>query len=109
MTNELPKVIADYIAAANSSDVEDVVACFSDTAIVHDEGRERRGRDAIRAWTQETDRKYHPKTEVLDVVTVAADTVLVTGRVSGTFPGSPLDLRYAFTLEGDRIARLQIG
>ena len=85
------------------------MACFSDTAIVHDEGRERRGRDAIRAWTQETDRKYHPKTEVLDVVTVAADTVLVTGRVSGTFPGSPVDLRYAFTLEGDKIARLQIG
>ena len=33
---------------------------------------------------------------------------VVTGRVSGNFPGSPVDLRYVFTLEDGKIARLEI-
>jgi hypothetical protein len=32
----------------------------------------------------------------------------LTGRVSGDFPGSPIDLRYVFTLTGGRIERLEI-
>ena len=28
--------------------------------------------------------------------------------VSGTFPGSPVDLRYVFTLAGDKVSRLEI-
>jgi len=28
--------------------------------------------------------------------------------VTGDFPGSPVDLRYRFTVEGDKIARLEI-
>jgi hypothetical protein len=31
-----------------------------------------------------------------------------TGRGTGDFPGSPVDLQYRFTLEGDKIARLEI-
>jgi hypothetical protein len=30
------------------------------------------------------------------------------GRVSGNFPGSPVELRYVFTLDGEKIARLEI-
>jgi hypothetical protein len=33
---------------------------------------------------------------------------VVTAHVAGDFPGSPIDLRYAFVLAGDRIARLEI-
>jgi len=33
----------------------------------------------------------------------------VTGRVTGDFPGSPVDFQYRFTLDGDKIARLEIG
>lgn len=29
-------------------------------------------------------------------------------RVSGDFPGSPIDLRYVFTLTGGKIERLEI-
>jgi hypothetical protein len=36
------------------------------------------------------------------------DQTTVTGRVTGDFPGSPVDLQYRFTLEGDKIARLEI-
>ncbi|PYM74471.1 MAG: hypothetical protein DME10_06420 [Candidatus Rokuibacteriota bacterium] len=37
-----------------------------------------------------------------------AGKTIVTGRVSGNFPNSPVELRYAFTLAGGKIARLEI-
>jgi hypothetical protein len=45
---------------------------------------------------------------VTDVAEADGKTV-VTGLVSGTFPGSPVRLRFHFTIEGDKIARLEIG
>jgi ketosteroid isomerase-like protein len=37
---ELPKAIAAYIAASNAYDADACAACFTDDAIVRDEGRE---------------------------------------------------------------------
>ena len=36
------------------------------------------------------------------------DKTIVTADVSGSFPGSPVQLRYNFTLKGDKIAALLI-
>ena len=33
---------------------------------------------------------------------------IVTSRLVGNVPGSPVDLRYFFKLEGDKIASLEI-
>lgn len=33
---------------------------------------------------------------------------MVTSRLTGNFPGSPVDLRYLFRLERGKIAQLQI-
>jgi len=46
-------------------------------------------------------------TACFDVAETNGRTI-VTGRVSGDFPGSPIELRYAFALDGDEIARLEI-
>jgi hypothetical protein len=34
--------------------------------------------------------------------------IVVTSHLVGNFPGSPVDLRYFFKLEGDKIASLKI-
>ena len=107
MAAKLPEPIAAYLEAANSQDIEAVAACFGDDSVVRDEGRERRGIDAIREWAEEVSQKYQPTTQVIDSVEDTGRTV-VTARVSGGFPGSPVDLRYAFTLDGPKIARLEI-
>jgi hypothetical protein len=104
----LAQPIADYIAAANAQDSDAVAACFSNSAVVHDEKRERRGIAAIREWAVEVSEKYCPTVEVLGVAEREGRTI-VTGRISGNFPGSPVELRYAFTVTGGRIARLEIG
>ena len=104
---KLAQPVADYIAAANAHDIDAVAACFSRTATVHDEKRERRGITAIREWAVEVSEKYRPTVEVLGVAERDGRTV-VTARVSGNFSGSPVELRYAFTVTGGKIDRLEI-
>jgi hypothetical protein len=76
-------------------------------AVVIDEHRKHRGRDAIARWKAEATAKYHYTSEPLTVDVSGAD-VVVTARLTGDFPGSPVKLRYCFALEGDEIARLEI-
>jgi hypothetical protein len=52
--------------------------------------------------------KYHPRFEVEDVVTEGAEAAIVMGLVSGTFPGSPVRLSYAFRLSRRTITHLEI-
>jgi hypothetical protein len=107
MSISLPPSIAAYIAGSNAHDPDACAACFSAAAVVIDEKRERRGNADIRAWKDEVTKKYQPVLEVLKSVTADGRTI-VTGHVSGNFPGSPVELSYAFTLKGDKIARLEI-
>jgi hypothetical protein len=101
---KLPGPIEAYFAAANAHDADAAAACFTRDAVVRDEGRDR---TAIRDWSEEVSRNYKPTVSVLGIAQAGGKTI-VTGRVSGNFPGSPIELRHIFTLEGDRIARLEI-
>ncbi|HTJ78010.1 MAG TPA: nuclear transport factor 2 family protein [Rariglobus sp.] len=103
----LPEAVAAYWTAANAGANEAALACFSPDAVVHDEGKDLRGPDAIRTWIDETTRKYHPLVEPLRIEEKDGRH-LVTARVSGDFPGSPVELDYAFTLKHQKITRLEI-
>jgi hypothetical protein len=102
----LPPPIAAYFAA-DTSDANVVARCFTERAVVIDERREHQGRPAITRWRAEASAKYHYTSEPL-AVDVSGPDVTVTARVTGDFPGSPVDLRYRFTLDRATIARLEI-
>ena len=102
----LPAPIAAYFAA-DAAGAEAVARCFTDGAIVIDERQEHRGQAAIAAWKADASAKFRYSVEPLGVE-AAGDETTVTGRVTGDFPGSPVDLHYRFVLEGDRISRLEI-
>jgi len=55
-------------------------------------------------WIEETIRKYDFTVEVTGTRDEDGKTV-VTGRVAGTFPGSPVNVTYEFTLDRQRIVR----
>jgi hypothetical protein len=101
----LPVPIAAYFAA-DTSDANAVARCFNESAVVIDERREHRGRPAITRWRAAT-ANYHYTSEPL-AVDVSGPEATVTARVTGDFPGSPVELQYRFTLEGALIARLEI-
>lgn len=102
----LPQPIAAYFAA-DSAERASVAACFSETAIVKDEGKIHAGRAAIHRWKTEASSQYAYVSEPF-AMAQDEDRMIVTSRVTGNFPGSPVDLRYAFTVDGDKIARLEI-
>jgi hypothetical protein len=106
-TTKLVGPVASYIAAANAHDIEAMMATFNEEAVVRDEGKDRQGITAIRQWAVEVSKKYHATVQALDVAQTEGRTIL-SGRVSGDFPGSPIDLRYVFTLAGGKIECLEI-
>lgn len=107
MAIDLPKAIADYFAAGATKDAERVMLCFTETAVVTDEGEAHSGREAIQAWKASSSTKY---SYTVEPISIAADgnRIAVIGHLEGDFPGSPVDLRYVFSLEGDKIAALEI-
>jgi uncharacterized protein (TIGR02246 family) len=107
MSERLPSPLAAYYEAKNRHDIDAMLAPFAEDAVVKDEGQEHHGRAAIRAWIEHTTRKYRVTIDIKQIETVD-DRLLVSGLVAGDFPGSPAMLRYAFTLSGSRIARLEI-
>jgi len=107
MPTILPRPLVAYFAAVNIHDIDAMLAPFAEAAIVKDEGEVRHGLAAIREWMEETTRKYRVTIAVTNVSETTGNAT-VTGCVSGNFSGSPIELRYAFTLDGERIAYLEI-
>ena len=102
----LPEPIAAYFAA-DRRDSEAVARCFTNEAVVTDEGRTHTGLAAIKAWRAAASAQYSYVAEPLALEKTDRRYV-VTSRVTGDFPGSPVDLRFIFALERGRIASLEI-
>ena len=107
MSLELPKPIAVFFAAQSGHDTGTLAECFADGAIVQDEGRTIEGLTAIQQWKTETKKKYQHTIEPLASAEKDGKTV-VTCRVTGAFPGSPIDLEFVFSMEAGKIASLEI-
>jgi len=102
----LPEPIAAYFAA-DRGDGEAVSRCFTENAVVKDEGHTHKGRAAIKQWKTDASKKYEYTCEPFACEEKDGKTV-VTSHLVGNFPGSPVDLRYFFKLEEDKIASLEI-
>ena len=107
MSIHLPAPISRYFAADEQREAEAISRCFTVDAIVKDEGNTHAGLLAILQWKAEASTKYSYTAEPFAIADEGGRTI-VTSRLVGNFPGSPVDLRYLFQLEGDKIAELEI-
>ena len=103
----MPAVVSDYFNAENNHDSDAVARCFADDGLVQDDGHAHTGHAAIRAWKEAGSAQYSAVIRPASADTQGARCD-VTCRVSGNFPGSPLDMRFAFTLAGSHIQTLEI-
>jgi hypothetical protein len=104
---ELPKLVAQFVETQNTYDSSNYVACFTDTAIVHDEGRTHTGKEEIREWIEEANEKYRSVMNPLQYEESGPNGIL-TAEVSGTFPGSPIVLKFHLGLKGGLINSLKV-
>ena len=107
-TTPIASVIDSYFRASNANDIDGLAACFLPDATVADEKQTHGGTAGIKAWAINVRKKYEFTTEVVGAKESSSATI-VTAKVSGTFPGSPVNLDFTFNLVKDRIASLHIG
>ena len=107
MDLQLPRPIETYLRAENAGDVEALSECFTPYATVRDEGHLYEGLSAIKNWKTQTKKKYNHTVTPLEISTSKGIATL-KARLSGTFPGSPVTVKFHFELVDDQIASLQI-
>ena len=103
----VPAIVAEYLDAERANDANRLSSCFSEHGVVHDEGRERRGHDAIRQWKEEADAKYRYVSEPI-AASIHEDSVTVRSKLTGDFPGSPVEVNQVFKLAADKIVSLEV-
>ena len=107
MSIKLPVPVAVFFAAESQNDAEALSQAFAEDGVVLDEGHVIQGFAAIRHWLAETRKKYEHTVEPLSSATIDDETI-VTCRLSGSFPGSPIKVRFIFKLDGNAITSLEI-
>ena len=108
MSLNLPEPIAIFISSENAHDADAAAACFAPDAAVVDESQTINGLEAITEWRRETAKKYQHTVEPLSMSERDGKTVVVC-KLSGNFPGSPINLNFTFELRDGKIASLKIG
>jgi hypothetical protein len=103
-----PDVIVRYFKAQSERDFDTLVGLFLKDGVVIDEGKTWSGADGIRQWREQAASVYQYTTELLSVNPVDEGEYTAKARLEGNFPGGRVELDYRFTLDGDRIRRLEI-
>ena len=103
----LPKVIEGLVAAQNNFDSVAYAECFSETAVVFDEGKTHKGRKEIEEWIDEANKKYRAVMKPVAFEEKEKESLL-KAKVSGDFPGSPIVMTYHLKIDDKLIQSLKI-
>jgi len=103
----LPKVVADLIKAQNEFDAVAYANLFSETAVVFDEGKTHNGRPEIERWIDHSNKNYKSVMKPLEYTENGIRSIL-TAACSGTFPGSPITLKFHFDIVDGQIQNLKV-
>jgi hypothetical protein len=100
----LPEVITELINAQEQFDSKAYANCFSETAIVVDEGKTYQGRAEIEEWIKMANDEYQTK---MKPISYSEDIQTLKAEISGRFEGSPLILHYYFDIADGLIRSLE--
>jgi hypothetical protein len=103
---KLEPAIATYFSSSNARDRAAFASSFAPDAVVLDEGAQVQGTEAVLGWFGRTVEAYDFHVEPKEAFG-QGDRQIVKTVVSGSFPGSPIDLVYVFDLRDGLIARLE--
>lgn len=107
MSLQLPDVVETYFDISNGGDLSQLANCFCTDATVFDENKTHDGLPAIAAWQHEVRQAFSFEVEPLQAVRGEGKLTVIT-RLTGNFPGSPVQLNQVFRLENGRILSLEI-
>lgn len=102
---KLPNIITELVKAQNEFESYAYADCFTDTAAVFDEGKTHNGKAEIQNWITAANSEYKTVMTPLDY---NEKQHILSAEISGTFPGSPVVLKYHFELNDGLIESLKI-
>jgi hypothetical protein len=107
MPIDLPKPIADFVAANARRDLDGMVRPFTPDAVILDNGKRFDRQASMRAMFEH---EVVPVKAIFtpEIIRHEAGRVVVEGPAHGEFPGSPLRFTYSFMLENNAIKALEI-
>jgi hypothetical protein len=108
MTVSLPAAVQAVFDATNAGDTAAFLDAFTADGVVDDWGREFRGREAIKSWSDGENIGVHAvltPTSVTASAASAADYVVTADVAGGGFNGPS---HFTFRVDGERVARMTI-
>jgi hypothetical protein len=103
----IPEVVSDLVVAQNNFDSVAYANCFSETAVVFDEGKTHNGRKEIEHWIADANKKYRATMKLVSFEERETESLL-KAEVSGNFDGSPIVMRYHLEIADELIQSLKI-
>lgn len=105
----LPKVVSNLVKAQNDFDSTAYADCFSETAVVFDEGKTHTGRKEIEHWIDDANKRYKAVMNPVGFEEKEKENEsLLKAEVSGDFPGSPIVMTYHLQIADELIQSLKI-
>lgn len=104
---KLPALIDSLVKAQNEHNSTKYADCFSEGATVRDEGQTYSGKNDIKLWNEETNKKYQTVLKPLVFEQTSKGGILIA-TVSGNFPGSPLPIGFHFEIVDELIQFLSL-
>ena len=101
----LPKVIEDLVKAQDNFDSNAYANCFTETAVIFDEGKTHNGRKEIEKWIDKANTAYQA---TMKPINYSETEQILEAEISGNFPGSPIVLSYQFEIINQQIQSLKI-
>ncbi|MPS73571.1 MAG: nuclear transport factor 2 family protein [Chryseobacterium sp.] len=101
----LPNVIQELVKAKNSFDSAAFAECFAEKAVVFDEGKTHTGRKEIEQWIDRSNKQHQ---DTLEPVDYDEKEDILSAKVTGSFPGSPLVLKFHFKIVDGKIQNLKV-
>ena len=104
---QLPAAIRGFLDAQEARDPDAALAVLTADAVISDVGESFAGEQALRRFITEAGAEFTVTSEITRVAR-DGETWVVGHHLEGDFPGGKADLDYRFTLDGDRVRRLDI-
>ena len=102
---DIPKVLTELVKAQDNFDSTSYADCFTETAVVVDEGKTYNGKNEIKSWIEKANKEYQITMKPIEY---SETTEILKAEVSGNFPGSPVILSYNLNFKNELIQSLRI-
>jgi hypothetical protein len=106
-TEQLPTTIRAFLEAQEARDPDTALALLTSQAVIADVGESFSGDKELRRFITEAGAEFTVTSEITKVA-LDGEIWVVSQHLEGDFPGEKADLDYRFTLQGERIERLDI-